>query len=191
MSKNLTQLIVLLLILSLSSCSTFSEVHYFKDKVGITDNKSKKSVSNYYRVKINGYSFLSSSRYVSGYFNQDAVNLYFNEISQPVNGKLFNTTSVTNENGNELVLIFSTNAKAISDQIGNISKNQTILNSMAQLTQKEKIIEAEEIKDELSTVDSEIQTFILNTDLYLKNIETKSGDEIKKVIEQYTKTLLN
>ncbi|GEC80219.1 hypothetical protein [Flavobacterium aquatile] len=191
MSKNLIQLIALLLLLSLGSCSTFSEVHYFKDKVGITDNKSKKSVSNYYRVKIKGYSFLSSSRYVSGYFNQDAVNLYFNEISQPVNGKLFNTTSVTNENGNELVLIFSTNAKAISDQIGNISKNQTILNSMAQLTQKDKIIEAEEIKDELSTVDSEIQTFILNTDLYLKNIETKSGDEIKKVIEQYTKTLLN
>lgn len=191
MSKNLIKLIALLLLLSLGSCSTFSEVHYFKDKVGITDNKSKKSVSNYYRVKIKGYSFLSSSRYVSGYFNQDAVNLYFNEISQPVNGKLFNTTSVTNENGNELVLIFSTNAKAISDQIGNISKNQTILNSMAQLTQKEKIIEAEEIKDELSTVDSEIQTFILNTDLYLKNIETKSGDEIKKVIEQYTKTLLN
>lgn len=191
MSKNLIQLIALLLLLSFGSCSTFSEVHYFKDKVGITDNKSKKSVSNYYRVKIKGYSFLSSSRYVSGYFNQDAVNLYFNEISQPVNGKLFNTTSVTNENGNELVLIFSTNAKAISDQIGNISKNQTILNSMAQLTQKDKIIEAEEIKDELSTVDSEIQTFILNTDLYLKNIETKSGDEIKKVIEQYTKTLLN
>lgn len=191
MSKNLIKLIALLLLLSLGSCSTFSEVHYFKDKVGITDNKSKKSVSNYYRVKIKGYSFLSSSRYVSGYFNQDAVNLYFNEISQPVNGKLFNTTSVTNENGNELVLIFSTNAKAISDQIGNISKNQTILNSMAQLTQKDKIIEAEEIKNELSTVDSEIQTFILNTDLYLKNIETKSGDEIKKVIEQYTKTLLN
>lgn len=191
MNKNLIKLIALLLLLSLSSCSSFSEVHYFKDKVGIIDNTSKKSVSNYYRVKIKGYSFLSSSRYVSGYFNQDAVNLYFNEISQPVNGKLFTNTSVTNENGNELVLIFSTNAKAISDQIGNISKNQTILNSMAQLSQKEKIVEAEKIKNELSTVDSEIQTFILNTDLYLKNIETKSGDEIKKVIEQYTKTLLN
>lgn len=191
MNKNLIKLIALLLLLSLSSCSSFSEVHYFKDKVGIIDNTSKKSVSNYYRVKIKGYSFLSSSRYVSGYFNQDAVNLYFNEISQPVNGKLFTNTSVTNENGNELVLIFSTNAKAISDQIGNISKNQTILNSMAQLSQKEKIVEAEKIKNELNTVDSEIQTFILNTDLYLKNIETKSGDEIKKVIEQYTKTLLN
>jgi hypothetical protein len=186
----LKKIISLFLIMTLSiSCSSFSEVHYFKDKVGIVSG-DKKTVSNYYKVKICGYSFLSSSRYVSGYFNQDAINLYFNEISQPVNGKLFTNTAVTNEDGNELVLVFSTNAKAITDQIGNISKNQSILNSMAQLTQKDKIIEAQSVKSDLSVIENDIQNFILNTDLYLKDIDTKSGTEIQDALVQYTKSLL-
>lgn len=197
--KTKTTISTFLIITMLSSCSTFYETHYFKDKIGLKEGENKDKVANYYRVKIKGYSFLSSSRYVSGYFNQDAINLYFNEIKQPENAKLFNTVQestsnnkpfVTNEDGNELVLVFSTNAKAITEQIGNIAKNQTILNSIAQLTQKDKIKESMSVKSDLGEVDLDSQTFILSTDLYLKDIETKSDDEISSTLNQYIKSLI-
>jgi hypothetical protein len=185
-----------LLVAVASSCTTFNETHYFKDKIGAEEGQTKNKVSNYYRVKIKGYSFFSSSRYVSGYFNQDAINLYFNEIKQPENAKLFNTPKdcegkpvLTNEDGNELVLVLSTNAKAITEQIGNIAKNQTILNSIAQITQKEKINESLAVKSELGIADLDIQNFILNTDLYLKDIESKSEKNIDFTLNQYIKSL--
>lgn len=194
--KTKKSIIAFLMIIMLSSCSTFYETHYFKDKVGLESGQQSNKVSNYYRVKIKGYSFLSSSRYVSGYFNQEAINLYFNEIKQASSAKLFNTKEtngakslLTNEDGDELVLVFSTNAKAITDQVGNIAKNQTILNSIAQLTQGEKIKEALTIKTELGQTGFEIQNFILNTDLYLNNIETKTKEEIELALNQYIKSL--
>lgn len=185
-----------LLAVFLTSCSTFYETHYFKDKVGLKEGETKEKVANYYRVKIKGYSFLSSSRYVSGYFNQDAINLYFNEINQNPTAKLFNTSTtngnsslLVNEDGNELVLVFSTNAKAITEQIGNIAKNQTILNSVAQITQKDKINESLSIKTDLGEADFNTQNYILSTDLYLSGLETKDKNEIQNTLDQYIKSL--
>ncbi|MGX7668918.1 hypothetical protein [Flavobacterium pedocola] len=179
-----------LIALFCASCSTFHETHYFKDNV--VSVKNEKLVSNYYKVNISGFSFLSSSRYLSGYFNQEAIDLYFNEIKQPADAKIFNTEEkngnqalVTNEDGNELVLIFSTNAKAISDQIGNIAKNQVVLNSLAVITQKEKLMEATEVQNKISDADSDIQNFILQTDLYLDNLDAKPKNEIKTTVNQY------
>lgn len=180
-----------------SSCSTFCETHYFKDKIALKLNEQEK-VANYYRLKIKGYSFLSSSRYVSGYFDQSALNLYFNEITQPNQSILFNSTTdlsgnqtlLSSEDGNELVLVFSTNAKAITDQIGSISKNQTILNSIASLTQKEEIKESLNVKADIENVNLDIQNFILTTDLYLKDLELKDKAEINNVIDQYIKSLI-
>lgn len=190
-----------LTLLSITSCQPIRELHYFKDSVGVKGTgESKTTVSNYYRVTISGFSFLSSSRYVSGYFDQDAINLYFNEMSQPANGRLWgsnnttannnNTSLVTNENGKELVLVLSTNSKAISDQIGNVAKNQIILNSMAQITEKDKIQESNAVKDQISSMDADIQNFILKSDLYLADLDTKDDTEIKDVVEQYLKSLL-
>lgn len=187
-------------ITTILSCSSFSEVHYFKDRVTSNTNGETNIIPNYYKVKICGYSFLSSSRYVSGYFDQNAINLYFNEIVQPDNAKLFNTKTdsdnnkgiVTNENGNELVVVLSTNAKAVTEQIGNIAKNQTILNSLAQLSQKDKIDEANTVKSEINSVVNETQNFILKTDLYLKDLSTRTDDDEKKeAIRNYLTTIIN
>ena len=194
--KKIKFLIPILIMILLVSCSTFHEIHYFKDKV---DSKSGISlVPNYYKVEIRGYSLISSSRYLSGYFDQSAINLYFNELSQPKNGTLFNKTSenektFTNEVGNELIVILSTNAKAVSDQIGNIAKNQTILNSLATITQKEKYTEATNVKSEISIVDADINNLIFLTDSYLKDIAitVATEDEKKEKIKQYINSLNN
>ncbi|HWB55190.1 MAG TPA: hypothetical protein VG722_13395 [Tepidisphaeraceae bacterium] len=62
--------------------STFDEVHYFKAE----DRQTKQTV-NYYRLHIYGGAFLSSARYMSGYYSPTAVEQYFGEFSQPANGQ--------------------------------------------------------------------------------------------------------
>jgi 3D (Asp-Asp-Asp) domain-containing protein len=198
--RKIKHLIAILIMILFTSCSTFSEVHYFKDRVTSSTTGDVNVVPNYYKVNISGYSLLSSSRYVSGYFDQNAIDLYFNETVQPENAKLQNTkidsdnnkALITNEIGNELVLVLSTNAKAVTEQIGNIAKNQTILNSLAQLTQKDKINEANTIKSEISNITNDTQNFILKTDLYLNELSSRTTDGEKKAgIKNYFSTIIN
>ncbi|MNY01098.1 hypothetical protein D3C86_1336120 [compost metagenome] len=87
------------------------------------------------------------------------------------------------------MLILSTNAKAISDQIGNISKNQVILNSAASLVQDGKIKEAQKLKMDLSTLNADTNNFIFQSDIYLNGISTKSREEKLLAVEQLLKTL--
>jgi hypothetical protein len=194
--KKIKYLIPILIMIMFASCSTIRDEHYFKDKVNTNSDLPSKSVSNYYRVKIRGYSFLSSSRYLSGYFDQNAINLYFNEISQPENAKLFSMTKkgkdstvVTDETGKELVLVLSTNSKAFTNKIGGIVKNQTMLNSLAHIKQESKIEDANKIKNELSKAEEEIQRFILNADSYLEELSTKTDSDKKLAVIQFLNSL--
>lgn len=206
--KKIKNAVLIIHFFAFISCSSIYEVHYFKDKIGTRSGERAKLIPNYYKVEISGYSFLSSSRYVSGYFDQNAINLYFNEFSQPENGKLFGSESsesiesttdsgkkangenlLTTENGNELVLVFSTNAKAVTDQIGNISKNQSILNSMASITQKDKIEEGAKMKLQLNDLDIDIKNFIFNSEVYLNGISSKTEAEKKLLINQLAQTI--
>jgi len=156
--------ILCFIVLSLFSCSSFKEVHYFSDDTP--------GIPNYYRLKISGFSFISSSRYLSGYYEPNAVNQYFNEFKQPTTGP-FNTNlnapaiaapnpaTVTGTNqlvesdgkektdiaqtpsyspfqttdpGKErLVLIYSTNSSAVSNQIGMITDNEETMDALALL----------------------------------------------------------
>lgn len=193
LKKLFLNIITWLVLIPNLSCSSFNEVHYFKDKVEKKQGSFSNLPPNYYKVEIKGYSFLSSSRYVSGYFDQNAINLYFNEFSQPKDGKLLGNDSsgscITDEKGNELVLILSTNAKAVTDQIGNISKNQTILNSLSQISQKEQIQEAEDVKLQIKFTEMEIENLKLNTDLYLIGLSNKTPADQKRSINQLTQIL--
>lgn len=181
--------LVMLVLSSILSCSSIYEVHYFKDKVNQRSNYINSYLPNYYKVEISGYSFLSSSRYVSGYFEQNAINTYFNEFAQPENGKIFNNNIFTNETGNELVLIFSTNAKAITNQIGSISKSQTVLNSLASIVEKGKTEESKKINSQLETLDVDINQLKSHVDYYLKDIENLSEAQKKLAIAQLLETL--
>lgn len=67
-------------LLALCGCSTFGEKHYFASV------DSRGEAVNFFRLTVSGYSLLSSSRYESGYFDEQAVNQYFGTISQPANG---------------------------------------------------------------------------------------------------------
>lgn len=184
MSKNLTQLIVLLLTLSLSSCTTFRETHYFKD--------SLEPIANYYKVDINGYSFWSSSRYVSGYYDRNAIQEYFGEIEQPAKARFVTVgTNSTIDPNKELVLLLSSNSDAIANGFSNLVKNKTTINSIALLANKQKIDDAAKIKSNLSSIENKITLFKMRTAANLLTDATDLSDaQIKERYLQFVKSEL-
>lgn len=182
-----------------ASCATIKDVHYYKDKI------EGNSLPNYYKVTITGYSLMSSSRYLSGYFDKSAVNFYFNETAQPNNAqfiKAVNTTetpggtteqkiaSPFGETGDELVILFSTRAKAIANNISNFSNNQSILNSVYRLSQKEKLKDYNSLKSEISKNDRDninykILMDAIFSELENDNLKLKDKKELIKKLLTY------
>lgn len=120
----------------MASCSAFREVHYFKDE--------NKPVPNYYKLRIKGFTCFASSRYLSGYFDEEAVDDYFSEMSQPNKGKF---TPRKSEQGKQadtemkplsselkdkrLVMILSSNSDAVATQIGAFVENKKATDALA------------------------------------------------------------
>ncbi len=183
-----------LLIFSLTiSCSTFRETHYFKDNLTPTPN--------YYKVEVRGSTLMSSSRYVSGYYDKGAVQTYFGEINQPSKGQFpmpvtKNCDSCKQKNGlknKELVLLLSTNSDAIANSIGNLVKSKTVVNSLSLIANKDKLKEASAIQNDLSTTNTKIDLLIAKIDAYI-NIDTNNVnnvDQIKSPLLQYVKSELS
>jgi len=69
------QTIAGVLCIGLSACSTFGEEHYFAS----TDTSTGEIV-NVFRLTVSGGSQLSNARYLAGYYDERAVDLFFNEI---------------------------------------------------------------------------------------------------------------
>src|SRR5437870_2376680 len=65
---------LLSLLLLITGCASFHEEHYFvtKDRAG--------TPVNFFRVRVSGNTGLSRMRYVSGFYDERAVDLYFNEV---------------------------------------------------------------------------------------------------------------
>ncbi|WP_299554500.1 hypothetical protein [Seonamhaeicola sp.] len=175
---------VLLTSLLIASCSSFHEVHYFKD--------SLKPTANYYKVEVQGYALLSSSRYVSGYYDRGAVQAYFGEITQPAKGTfvplLADDPKKTGHK--ELVLLLSTNSDAISTSIGNLAKSRTVINSLSLIANKDKLEEAKTVASELSGLETDIQLFISEADTYLDmdtTSDTFNEQTSKAQLQQFLK----
>lgn len=127
--------VLLLCAASLSGCMSIRESHFFKTDVS-------GETPNYYRVTIKGNSGLSSARYVSGFFEEEVVNQYFNEFGQPKNGQLLPIASTGSSSGSgststaqaggdpaaqqrpSLVLLLSNNADEVAAQMNAMAQNQ-------------------------------------------------------------------
>jgi len=145
-SKGMALLVLALVFIA--GCQGGRELHYFKEG------------DNYYRLSIRQHAFLSSSRYVSGYFEQTAVDRYFGELARPDSAKLTAITAgnigdasrpcetgMTNRtDGAKLVMVLSTNADAVTDQISNLAKNDQLLQTIARLTHGDAIKETKELR---------------------------------------------
>jgi hypothetical protein len=147
-----------LMMLMACGCATqFKEIHYFK-----SDTSSSAIIPNYYRLTIDGYAFFCSSRYISGYFDEDTINTYFNEYTQPAGAMILprsspgetktadekqKTTSIEpvakELQGKQLIMILSSNSDEISTQIGALAASNQFTASLAGLIARDQYTAAD------------------------------------------------
>lgn len=147
--------LVLVCAVALPGCATgFKEDHYFQ-----SINPRTNEVTNYYRLRVRGRAAGSSARYVSGYYDERAVDLFFNEVKV---GVTETTTGGTRElfsanlkdpgtqdqikpltpddTHGTFVMILSTNASSVSRAIGQFAENQVIADAVTNLTNRDEIL---------------------------------------------------
>ena len=129
---------------SLGCASSFSEKHYFKSV------DANGAPINYYRLNVKGNTFLASSRYLSGYFDEKALDEYFSEMKQPDKALFEETVSSGGGNvkplsdeldGKKLILLLSSNSDAIAEQIGQFANNQQVMADLTRLIHRDRIRE--------------------------------------------------
>jgi hypothetical protein len=160
----------------LAGCqASVREQHFFF--VARADSNKTESSNNYYRVTVKSDAYFSNARYLSGVYDDDALNLFFGESgSKPT--KVFpviakDGSGAPNENkrgpgeGGAMVLILSTNADAIADTIGAFADNKVVADALSQLANKRELTSA--LKDDASAGP-------------LKTAASASTDEIKSLI---------
>jgi hypothetical protein len=135
----------------LTSCSSFRETHYFRSE----DARTGKPV-NYFRVTVDGSSFWTKSRYISGYYDERAVDLFFNETKsdnsddvkkifvaeQTAPGATDKIIPLAPQQNGAFLMIFSTNAKAVTDALGQFAESQVVADAVTNIINRGQIREA-------------------------------------------------
>lgn len=139
-----------------TACVTnFNEVHYFTSVGQAGDGKP----TNYFRLTINGKASFAKTRYVSGYYDERAVDLFFNELKttpgtvediakifidnqkDPGTEDLVKPLSPTPQNGT-LVMLFSTNANSVANAIGSFAESHAVADAITNLVNRDAIVAA-------------------------------------------------
>ncbi len=148
----LLQAVFLLSALGLAACGTrIKEKHYFASFNDTADGK--REPAQFFRLNLEGCTWLSNTRYLTGYFDERAVSLFFNEIKAPANQKLFDDSMVlpgaatgtkltplspVPENG-AFVLIMSTNADSVASAIGSFAESQAVADALTRIVNRDRI----------------------------------------------------
>lgn len=153
---------------ALAGCAgTINEVYYFKsssekprsEQTGDTKSGASQQpapIPNVFRLTVNGYVGFSSARYLSGWFDERAIDLFFNEILSTSENqstrKIFDPSgaaytsaqnpvvpfSVDGKQGT-FVMLLSSQTRAITDSIGNIAQNQNLMSAITAALNKDEI----------------------------------------------------
>jgi hypothetical protein len=180
---------VLLTVLALSGCASFDEKHYF----ATIDPVTQRPV-NYFRLTVEGEVKTTNMRYVSGFYDERAVDLFLNETK----ATKIDSTNLTGgvppvfpgmdctgkaddkcaarlslvplgskaENNGAFVMIMSTNADSIANTIGAFAEQQQNVTSAIYLLNSQLFRDVKKLKA-LETIDSD------NRKLALAQIEAQ------------------
>ena len=182
----------LILVLVISGCSTINEHYYLHDQAARSGPSL--DLPNYYRVSVKGHA-KGSSRYLAGWFNENAVDVYFNEISPPDKHRFIEqdqsssnkVVSVDGDNADKkLVLLLSSNTDLIAGQIGALAENEMLVDAFMRLSNKQVLVEGYESTQKVSLLNariSSIQTAGNNTISSLPDSATV--DQIRTATLQY------
>jgi hypothetical protein len=157
---------VALLMLLTVGCARFREDHYFQSVSQLNGRPT-----NFFRLRISGASQLGLTRYVAGYYDERAVDLFFNEVkpsgsdTSPDAGSIkpifvdnqknpgtddkIKPLSPDAQHG-AFLLLFSTNAKAVADTIGQFAESQIVADAITNLANQGHIKEANAIQANLA-----------------------------------------
>lgn len=147
--------VALAAVLSGACATSFSENHFFR-----LPSDDGMSATNYFRVRISGSAQLSSARYVSGYYDERAVDLFFDEmksaapdsttgiasifeggeIALGTKGQTVEPLAPAPEHG-ALLMVFSTNAKAVTNAIGEFAESHVAADAIINLTNRHQVRE--------------------------------------------------
>ena len=142
----------LLVSILLAGCAaSVRENHFFAAYT--TDSAGKREPQQFYRLSVNGQASFSNARYLSGFYDERAVSLFFNELKSPTNGKLFDDTVKLPgaADGTKLqsldpkpqdgafVMILSTNADSIANAIGSFAESQVVSDAITQILNKDRV----------------------------------------------------
>ena len=136
----------------LAGCAaSVRENHYFA--AFTTDSAGKREPQQFYRLSVDGHASFSNARYLSGFFDERAVSLFFNELKSPTNGKLFDdavklpgapdgtklqSLDPTPQEG-AFVMILSTNADSIANAIGSFAESQVVSDAITRMLNKDRV----------------------------------------------------
>jgi hypothetical protein len=135
--------------LGVSGCTPFHEEHLFRSR-----NQETGAVVNYFRLRVEGFSSFSRARYVAGYYDERAVDLFFNEAKTAANGELRQPfeASLVSPGGTEKIeplnpkagngaflMLLSTNPKVVTDVIGQFMESENVAKAVVGLTSRHEI----------------------------------------------------
>lgn len=140
-------------LLALAGCSaTVEERHYF---AAYRDSGAgTREPVQFFRLSVSGQSQFANTRYLTGYFDERAIALFFNELKSTPERKLFDESvrlpgaaagtsfeplSPTEANG-AFVLIMSTNADAIASTIGSFAESQVVADALTRIVNRDRVL---------------------------------------------------
>ena len=148
---------VVVIALALSGCAgSFQERHYFASFANkpATAGQEERPV-NFFRLQVDGFAGFSAARYISGFYDERAVDLFFNELRplsedelfrpifvdqqrEPGTDQVIRPLSPASENG-AFVMILSSNADAVASTIGSFAESQAVANAITNLVNRDTI----------------------------------------------------
>lgn len=140
--------IAFVLSLLLASCAQFDETHYFK-----TVNLETGEPVNYFKLRVEGRAGFSTARYVAGFYDERAVDLFFNELKgsqSTTSAQLFVDNQKSPGTNTVLapldptqrgafVMILSTNATSVANTIGAFADNNVVADAVTNLINRNQV----------------------------------------------------
>lgn len=170
--KHLVSLLVVsLLTIGSTACRTdFKEVHFYRVDTAVDSavDTANRELPNYFRLTISGDASFSKAKYISGCYDERAIQIVFDEIgSTPdtaavkflsggqmeIAGAKVATVGEESEvcpPGKSKMMIFSTNAKVVADTIGAFAESQVVAESVLGLLQADDLRELGRQEGELA-----------------------------------------
>jgi hypothetical protein len=188
------------LLLPATGCSSFSETHYFK---------SEGEPANYFRLRVRGQTGLGSARYLSGYFDEEAVNAYFNETAQPDKARFAATKPSTDAEADEgesgagtssdkelarvrplgaapgddriLVMLLSSNSDEIAEQIGAFAENRQIAATLGALLTRGQVGDQRQVARKLASEQTRAGTMVALGDAMVEQLTAAALKFVNRV----------